>query len=134
MLSKCTAAAIVAGAISLSACGITGPAHTQPPPPFVDVTVTMGMNSFNPATIRVRSGQAVQWRNTSPITHTVTADPARAANAANVQLPPGAQAFHSGSIPAGQTWSYTFTTPGTYRYVCLPHERQGMMGTVVVDG
>ena len=134
MLRKTAVAAIVAAALGVSACGITGPAHTQPPPPTVDATVTMGMSTFNPTNIRIRSGHTVQWRNTSPITHTVTADPRRAANPANVQLPQGARAFHSGSIPAGQTWSYTFTTPGTYRYVCLPHERQGMMGTVVVEG
>ena len=134
MLSKTVLAAIVAGAAAVAACGVTGPAHTQPPPASVDATVTMGMTSFNPGEIRIRSGQTVQWRNTSLVTHTVTADPARAAVAANVQLPQGAQPFHSDSIPAGQTWSYRFTTPGTYRYVCLPHERQGMRGTVVVEG
>ena len=133
MPSKSVLAVITAGAASLAACGLTGPAHTQPPPSAVDATVTMGMTSFNPGDIRIRSGQTVQWRNTSLVTHTVTADPARAALASNVQLPQGAQPFHSGRIPAGQTWSYRFTTPGTYRYICLPHERQGMAGTVVVE-
>ena len=133
MLSRTLFAAIGAGALALTGCGVTGPAHNQPPPPAVDATVTMGMTSFNPARITIRSGQTVQWRNTSLVTHTVTADPARAANPANVQLPQGAQAFHSGAIPAGQVWSRTFTVPGTYRYVCLPHEQQGMIGTVIVQ-
>ena len=125
-------AMIAAGALSLSACGITGPAHTRFPTAAADATVTMGLTSFNPPSIRIRPGQTVLWRNTSPIGHTVTADPARAANRANVQLPAGARPIHSGLIPAGQIWSYRFTTPGTYRYVCLPHERQGMAGVVVV--
>ena len=126
-------AAVAASALSLSACGITGPAHTTSPPARVDATVTMGMTSFNPQTIRIKSGQTVQWQNTSPITHTVTADKSMADNPANVQLPEDAQSFHSGDIEAGQVWSYTFTVPGTYRYVCLPHEQQGMVGTVIVQ-
>ena len=126
------AIAVASLALPLTACGVTGPAHTQPPPPAVDATVTMGMSSFEPASIRIRRGQTVQWRNTSLVTHTVTADPRLAANPANVVLPPGAPAFHSGSLQPGQVWSRTFAVPGTYRYVCLPHERQGMIGTVVV--
>lgn len=125
---------MIVGGLSLSACGITGPAHTQLPPVVAHATVTMGMTSFNPADVRIRVGQTVLWRNTSLMTHTVTADPRRAANPGNVQLPQGATVIHSGNIPAGQVWSYTFTRPGTYRYVCLPHEQRGMTGTVIVDG
>jgi plastocyanin len=126
-------AIVAASTLSLSACGIMGPAHTEPPPPRVDATVTMGMTSFNPATVTIEKGQTVQWRNTSLITHTVTADETMAGNPANVQLPPGAQSFHSGDIKAGQVWSYTFSVSGTYRYVCLPHEQKGMIGTVIVQ-
>lgn len=133
MLGKTAVVTALASGLCLSGCGITGPAHTQPPPPAVAATVTMGMTSFSPAAIRIRAGQTVQWRNTSLMTHTVTANPALAANPANVRLPQGAAPFHSGKIAAGQVWAHTFATPGTYRYVCLPHERQGMAGTVVVD-
>ncbi len=89
--------------------------------------------SFEPETIRITQGQTVQWRNTSRFTHTVTADPELAADPANVQLPEGAETFDSGDIAAGEVWRRTFTTPGTYRYVCLPHEQQGMRGTVIVE-
>jgi plastocyanin len=27
----------------------------------------------------------------------------------------------------------TFTTPGRYRYVCLPHELVGMTGEIIVE-
>lgn len=93
----------------------------------------MGLTNFSPAVVRIRAGQTVQWRNTSPIGHTVTADSRLAKNPANVILPQGAEPFHSGNIAAGQVWQRTFTLPGTYRYVCLPHEQQGMIGTVIVD-
>jgi plastocyanin len=33
-------------------------------------------------------------------------------------------------LGAGGSWSYTFTTPGTYTYHCSPHPF--MKGTVVV--
>jgi plastocyanin len=132
MISKShvVAAAFV---LAITGCGITGPAHREPPPPAVDQTVTMGFTDFRPATVRIRTGQTVQWRNTSPIGHTVTADPSHVKNPANVALPDGAEPFHSGNIAAGEVWQRTFTIPGTYRYVCLPHEQQGMIGTVIVD-
>ena len=133
MLHRTALAAIAGASLALSGCGLTGPAHTDPPPPQVDAIVEMGMTNFTPAVVRVRSGQTVQWRNTSVIDHTVTADKSLAANPANVILPQGAASFHSGEIDAGAVWTYTFTVPGTYRYVCLPHERQGMIGTVIVE-
>ena len=128
----CRSILAAAGAASLAACGISGPAHTDPPPPEVDATVTMGFTDFNPETVTIPAGGTVQWRNTSPITHTVTSDATLARDPANVALPAGAQPFHSGDVDAGQVWSHTFTVPGTHRYVCLPHERQGMIGTVIV--
>ena len=33
----------------------------------------------------------------------------------------------------GQSWSYTFTIPGTYRYHCHPHHDLNMRGEVIVD-
>ena len=38
------------------------------------------------------------------------------------------------SVPTGEvkTFDYTFTLPGTYRYTCVPHEKDGMNGEVVV--
>ena len=127
------AATSITGMLALTGCGITGPAHTEPPLPAVDATVEMGFTRFMPETIRIKEGQTVQWRNTSPITHTVTADPELAADPTHVQLPEDAEQFNSGEIQAGQVWKRTFTVPGLYRYVCLPHEDQGMIGTVIVE-
>lgn len=88
---------------------------------------------FVPDTLRVRTGQTVVWRNGSDILHTVTADPERAAVAANVRLPAGAAPFDSGDLEPGQSFAHQFDVAGEYRYVCLPHERAGMVGVVVAS-
>lgn len=66
--------------------------------------------------------------------HTVTADSERALDPDHVRLPEGAEPFHSGSIEPGGEYSRQFTVPGRYEYFCVPHERAGMLGTIVVSG
>ena len=77
--------------------------------------VTMGDASFQPATVTVKAGQSVTWKNGSKLTHTATGS-----------------GFDSGSIGPGQSWTHTFSKAGTYPYVCVPHQAAGMKGTVVV--
>ncbi len=120
-------------AVLLAACGTSGPAYKGPGP---DVAATVDMTlalTFEPAVITVRVGDKVEWRNRTLLTHTVTADPRITADASNMELPEGARPFNSAAIPAGQVFRYTFTVPGTYRYLCLPHAGQKMFGTVVVE-
>ncbi len=88
---------------------------------------------FDPACIRIQTGDTVLWTNPSGLAHTVTADPDLATNPRNVALPTGADSFHSGVISSGAEFAYTFTAPGRYDYVCLPHEGAGMLGTVIVE-
>jgi plastocyanin len=33
----------------------------------------------------------------------------------------------------GDEFRHTFTVPGEYRYVCVPHDMVGMVGTVIVE-
>jgi plastocyanin len=40
--------------------------------------------------------------------------------------------FESGQIAPGESYSYTFATPGEYSYICKHHGRQGMIGKVIV--
>ena len=120
-------------AVLLAACGTTGPAYEAPGPDVaaaVDLTAAL---TFEPAEITVRVGDKVEWRNRTLLTHTVTADPRITADASNIELPEGARPFNSAAIPAGQVFRHTFTVPGTYRYLCLPHAGQKMFGTVVVE-
>jgi plastocyanin len=58
--------------------------------------------------------------------------PEDATNVNDVSLPKGAATFDSGFMPPGATFDYTFTVPGTYHYFCVPHEKAGMVGTIVV--
>ncbi len=87
---------------------------------------------FAPTEITIKAGDTVEWRNIGSIPHTVTADPRRAPGSRNVELPDGAEAFDSGLVMGGQWFRYTFSEPGVYRYICLPHERARMLGTVIV--
>lgn len=89
-------------------------------------------NTFVPKVVTIRVGQTVLWRNASPHPHTVSTDPAGAADPQNAQVPPPARPFRSGEIPPGGTYMQTFTVPGFYRYYCAYHEREGMTGTVAV--
>ena len=100
--------------------------------PTVVVDMTGSLLVFEPATIEVKAGQTVVWKNSSREVHTVTADPRQATNAQDVQLPKGAQRFDSGFLNPSQTYEHTFRTPGTYRYVCTLHEVQRMIGQVIV--
>jgi plastocyanin len=118
--------ALVAGCLS------DEPDTTQP---GGEVAATVTMTSalrFDPATVTIKAGQAVRWKNGSDFGHTATADPAIAKNPADVQLPAGAQAFNSGVVSAGGEFVHVFDTPGTYKYFCIPHEGAGMVATVVV--
>jgi hypothetical protein len=40
--------------------------------------------------------------------------------------------LNSGNLMPGQSYSFTFTQPGTYNYLCRYHGFRGQMGTIVV--
>lgn len=103
-------------------------------------TVTMEPSQrFEPETIEVRVGEAVTFVNESAEAHTVTAD--------QDALPRGARYFASGGFSSeadaradvargllkeGETYRVAFDTPGTYEYLCIPHEDDNMKGRIVV--
>ena len=126
-------ALLTAGAAGAAgACFSSRPEDTTGPSDDVEIEMTPDLR-FEPAVAQVEVGQGVVWRNTSTFVHTATGDPARADDPSNVQLPAGAQPWHSGEVPAQGTYRRTFTVPGTYRYFCVPHEGQDMVGTLVVS-
>jgi plastocyanin len=103
----------------------------QPATGGLEVTMTDNLR-YLPEVLQVRVGDTVVWRNTSNLVHTVTADPARVRDPAMVSLPAGAAPFDSGSMQEGDIFRHTFTVPGTYTYLCAPHDRMGMVGRIVV--
>jgi plastocyanin len=91
------------------------PVPTEPPS-----EVSMAGFSFVPATLTVPDGTTVTWSNDSSFNHTVTADNGM---------------FDSGVVAPGDTFSFTFDTPGNYLYYCVLHGGPGgigMSGMVIV--
>jgi plastocyanin len=89
-------------------------------------------NTFDPATVTVAAGSSVNWVNDATAPQSATFNPTFATTDGDITLPPGATAFDSGMVGPGQSWTHSFTTPGTYKYACVPNEAAGMKGTVVV--
>ena len=91
---------------------------------------------FDPAHVTITSGQTITWKNDSQMPHTATGDPGQNPVAKShpdyVQLPAGAEPWGSEMLQPGDSYSHTFTTPGEYRYICIPHVLSGMRGTITV--
>ena len=84
--------------------------------PVTGVTqVQMASFAFAPANIQVRAGATVTWTNDDQAPHTVTFR--------NVTA-------DSGVLRTGQSFRYTFATPGAYDYYCSIHPY--MVGRVTV--
>jgi len=103
--------------------------------------VGMTAVAFDPPQVEVEAGETVEWYNSSSRAHTVTAS--------EDAIPEGAAYFASGgfdsesaareawrdgegAIDSGERYSHAFEVPGSYEYVCIPHEQAGMRGRVVV--
>lgn len=71
---------------------------------------------FAPATIAIRAGSTVTWKNTDDEPHTVVSD---------------AGLFRSSALDTNESFSFRFDKPGTYHYACSIHPR--MVGTIVVQ-
>jgi plastocyanin len=98
----------------------------------VNVVKMTGQNTFDPATITVPAGSTVTGVNNAATVQSASFDPALASTKGDIVLPSGATPFDSGVVQPGQPWTHNFTTPGTYKYACVPNEALGMKGTVVV--
>ncbi len=81
--------------------------------------------AFNPGTITVRVGQQVTWMNNDSAPHTTTSG-----SCSGGTCTPG-PGWDSGTLNPGQSFSFTFTTAGTFTYFCRIHGA-AMQGTVVV--
>ncbi|HVH69231.1 MAG TPA: plastocyanin/azurin family copper-binding protein [Gemmatimonadales bacterium] len=96
--------------------------------------VTIQDFSFSPAVLSVKVGTTVTWANNGPSAHTTTSD-GGAWDSATLSAPSGGGAYGGGS--AGGTYSFTFTTAGTYPYHCAIHPPSipmyaGFRGTITV--
>jgi FtsP/CotA-like multicopper oxidase with cupredoxin domain len=83
-----------------------------------EVVIEMLDSRFIPATVAVRVGTTVTWVNQGHNRHTTTGI--------------DTLVWNSKPLRRDETFSVTFTEPGTYRYICRQHILNGMVGTIVV--
>jgi plastocyanin len=95
----------------------SGQSTTSASPAAATNAVTIQNFAFSPATLAVKTGTTVTWTNRDSANHTVTENDSQ----------PGPS---SGSLSNGQTYSYTFSKAGTYKYFCSIHPN--MTATVTV--
>ena len=71
---------------------------------------------YDPSSLTITVGSTVTWVNNGSTAITVTS-------------PDGL--FDSESVAVGSSFSYTFDTPGTFRYFCVPYPH--MKGVITVS-
>jgi plastocyanin len=109
---------VVGALLLLAACG----SSTTPTPAPGSTQMLMinnesnGSFGFSPATLTIKKGTTVIWKNVSLAPHTVTSD--------------DGQTFDSGTVAVGNTFKFTFKTAGTFSYHCNIHPY--MRATIVV--
>jgi plastocyanin len=81
-----------------------------------DVEVKIDNFVYNPQQITVKAGTTVIWTNHDDIPHTVTSSTG---------------VFRSKALDTDDKFSFTFTTPGAYKYFCALHPH--MTGSIVVE-
>lgn len=95
----------------------------QPAASTVTVTIPMGAVGKGPAAyganpLVISAGTQVTWTNGDSMPHTATSE---------------SGVFDSGTLAPGQSFSFTFDTPGTFPYFCSIHGKASMSGTVQVN-
>ena len=138
-----SAAGTAATAATIGLAGCLGAAEGEND----DFDVGMTAVEFVPEEYRIEVGGTVVWHNNSSRSHTVTAYedaiPEEAAYFATGGFESEGAARdawqnwradpdRSGLLTSGESFSHTFEVPGTYDYVCIPHERGGMIGQIIV--
>jgi len=81
------------------------------------VEIAMVDDRFVPNAITVPVGTTVTWVNKGSNWHSIAAYDG---------------SFESGKLSPGDRFSYTFETPGTFKYICKHHAMHGMTGAVTV--
>ena len=103
--------------------------------------------TFDPATLTIEVGDFVAWTNEGNEPHTVTAYEdsipdtgayfSSTKEVLTASKKEGEELARSmvaqGLLTKGQGFSVSFSVPGTYEYFCIPHEDQGMKGTIIVE-
>ena len=124
-------AAVLSALLLLSGCGApaanqngaTSPSPTTNPSASSEVQQQPASNpnmvniqnfSFNPGTLTSKKGTTVTWTNGDSAPHQIKS-----------------ATFNSSQLAKGQSFSFTFSTTGTFDYSCAIHP--SMLGKIVVE-
>jgi amicyanin len=111
--------AIVAAALGAATAAVLAavvlPGHAQTGAPASAVSIDNF--TFTPPNLTVKAGTTVTWINKDDIPHGIASS-----NNAFTK---------SKALDTDDSYSFTFTTPGTYQYFCYVHPH--MTGTIVVQ-
>ena len=70
--------------------------------------VAMENYAYSPSSLTIQAGDTVTWTNHDQAPH-------------NVVTTSGPASLQSPLLAQGESWSFTFTVPGTYEYYCSVH-------------
>ena len=120
LLGICGLVIVIGGAFLVRSRGSSGTGDDDAPAKAVALAVASSVAQvsmrdlqFYPATIEVKKGDVVEWKNDDLVPHTATS-----------------ASFDSGTIVSGQSWRHTFTDGGNFPYACTFHPQ--MKGVVIV--
>ena len=110
--------AMTVALVGLVLAGCGGSGSSGPPATLGPNDVEVADFTFAPPTLTVRVGTTVTWHFDQP---------SAPHNVVSLTTP---VLFNSGGPQGKGTYSFTFTTPGTYPYLCQVHPL--MRGTIIV--
>ncbi len=114
MLRSAISAALIGAAVGSVLAGGMLFARAQTP---AAAAIAIDNFTFNPQTLTVKAGTTVTWTNKDDIPHGIAVTN---------------NAFkRSQALDTDDSFSFTFTTPGTYQYFCYIHPH--MTGAIVVE-
>ena len=90
--------------------------------PEIDITKLGPRQWYLPGQITIRVNDTITWANNDTQVHTVTSGyGAGIESLMNNKRGTPNGLFDSGPFNPGQSWTHTFTRPGTYTYFCTIH-------------
>ncbi|MFL6159797.1 MAG: plastocyanin/azurin family copper-binding protein [Marmoricola sp.] len=102
---------VLLSAAAVLLVGSPAAAHDEPH------QVAIKQYMYMPMALTIEQGDTVTWTNDDTVEHDVT-------------ITAGPVSFHSPMLAQGKSWRYTFTTAGSYSYICSVHP--DMKATVTV--
>jgi plastocyanin len=113
MMRSAIAAAVLGAVVGTGLAGGVLVARAQ----TATAAVSIDNFTFNPQKLTVKAGTTVTWTNKDDIPHGIAAT--------------GNAFARSSAMDTDNSYSFTFTTPGSYQYFCYIHPH--MTGTIVVE-